>query len=42
MERVQQMITTVTLNVAIDKAYVVDAVEKGTVMRVLIRRAAKG
>ncbi len=35
MERVQQMITTVTLNVAIDKAYVVDAVEKGTVMRVL-------
>lgn len=28
------MITTVTLNVAIDKAYVVDTVEKGTVMRV--------
>lgn len=28
------MITTVTLNVAIDKAYVVDALEKGHVMRV--------
>lgn len=28
------MITTVTLNVAIDKAYVVDTVEKGHVMRV--------
>lgn len=29
------MITTVTLNVAIDKAYVVDTLEKGHVMRVL-------
>lgn len=29
------MITTVTLNVAIDKAYVVDTLDKGTVMRVL-------
>ena len=28
------MITTVTLNVAIDKAYVIDALNKGEVMRV--------
>lgn len=28
------MITTVTLNVAVDKAYVVDELNKGEVMRV--------
>ena len=28
------MITTITLNVAVDKAYTVERMEKGTVMRV--------